>query len=133
MKISNKQYAQGLFAAIDGQTGVAMTEALANFVRLLAANGAISRSKAIIFEFEKLWQIAKSAVYGQLVSARRLSDESLFMIETYVKEATGVKNVHLENKLDKNLLAGFVLSYGDYIIDGSAKGMIGKLRTELTK
>jgi F-type H+-transporting ATPase subunit delta len=133
MKISNRQYAQGLFSAIDGQDEAAIIKALGNFIRLLSANGDVGRSEAIILEFEKFWQKAKSVVFGRLVSAKELPSQTLGEIESYVKQKTGVKEVYLESQLNHSLLSGFILSYGDRVVDSSAKSMIIKLKNELIK
>ena len=64
-----------------------------------------------------------------LVSASRLSDELLAEIKSKVESLTS-KNVRLTNKVDKNLIGGFVLKVGDKQYDASFKQQLKNLEQE---
>ena len=64
-----------------------------------------------------------------LISATKLSDELLREIKSKVKSLTS-KNVHLNNKVDKNLIGGFILKVGDKQYDASFKQQLKNLEQE---
>ena len=64
-----------------------------------------------------------------LISATKLSDELLREIKSKVKSLTS-KNVHLTNKVDKNLIGGFILKVGDKQYDASFKQQLKNLEQE---
>ena len=133
MKISNKQYAQGLFEATHGKSGDELVSNLKNFVKLLAINFDISKIDAILMEFDKIWQREVGIVSAEVVSAKRLDHESLDLLKTYVVEQVGAKEVDLKHHVDHKLLSGFVLKFADQVVDGSGVNMINNLKKELTR
>lgn len=133
MKISNKQYAQGLFEATRDKASKEVKAELENFVRILSINGDISRSDAILSEFEKIWQREKGIASAEVISADKLGTETLNQLKDYVMAATGATEVLLAHEVDQGLLAGFVLRFNDQVLDGSAKSMIKNLKKELIK
>ena len=64
-----------------------------------------------------------------LISATKLSDELLMEIKSKVKSLT-FKNVHLINKVDRNLIGGFILKVGDKQYDASFKQQLKNLEQE---
>jgi F-type H+-transporting ATPase subunit delta len=64
-----------------------------------------------------------------LISATKLSDDLLREIKSKVKSLTS-KNVHLINKVDKNLIGGFILKVGDKQYDASFKQQLKNLEQE---
>ena len=64
-----------------------------------------------------------------LISATKLSDDLLREIKSKVKSLTS-KNVHLTNKVDKNLIGGFILKVGDKQYDASFKQQLKNLEQE---
>ena len=64
-----------------------------------------------------------------LISASKLSDDILIEIKSKVKSLTS-KNVYLTNKVDKNLIGGFILKVGDRQYDASFKQQLKNLEHE---
>ena len=64
-----------------------------------------------------------------LISATKLSDELLREIKSKVESLTS-KNVHLTNKVNKNLIGGFILKVGDKQYDASFKQQLKNLEQE---
>lgn len=122
-----------LFEATRDKSAKEVGAELENFVRILGAQGDLGRSEAILAEFEKFWQQEKGITSAEVVSADRLTADTLDELKAYVKAATGSADVELEHQVDQALLAGFVLRFNDQILDGSAKNMIGNLKKDLTK
>ena len=64
-----------------------------------------------------------------LISASKLSEDILIEIKSKVKSLTS-KNVYLTNKVDKNLIGGFILKVGDRQYDASFKQQLKNLEHE---
>ena len=65
-----------------------------------------------------------------LISASKLSHDILTEIKSKVKSLTS-KNVYLTNKVDKNLIGGFILKVGDKQYDASFKQQLKNLEQEI--
>ena len=65
-----------------------------------------------------------------LISASKLSETILTEIKSKVKSLTS-KNVYLTNKVDKNLIGGFILKVGDKQYDASFKQQLKNLEQEI--
>jgi F-type H+-transporting ATPase subunit delta len=122
-----------LFEATHGKAVKEVKAELENFVRILSANGDISRSEAILSEFEKVWQTEKGVAMAEVVSADKLEAKTLDQLKAYIAAETGATEVQLAHEVDESLLAGFVLRFNDQILDGSAKNMVKNLKKELIK
>ena len=64
-----------------------------------------------------------------LISASKLSEDILIEIKSKVKSLTS-KNVYLTNKVDKNLIGGFILKVGDRQYYASFKQQLKNLEHE---
>ena len=133
MKITNKQYAQSLYEATKGKREAELTADLDNFVQVLASQNDISRHEAIMLEFGKVWQVAEGRVEAEVASAAPLAAETLAELEAYVVAQTGASQVDLSQRLDPTILAGFVLRFGDQVLDGSVRQLIGQLKKVFIK
>lgn len=133
MKVSNKQYAHSLFEATKDSKSDKLKVELENFVKLLAENNDVNRLNAIMTEFDQVWQKETGVVEATVHSADRLEKETLEEMKTYIQKQTGSENIVLEHHVDQKLLAGFILRFGDQVIDGSAKAMIKTLGKQLIK
>ncbi|MFH1326237.1 MAG: ATP synthase F1 subunit delta [Candidatus Falkowbacteria bacterium] len=131
MKITNKQYAQSLYEVVstaeDGDVQVVMK----NFVKVLIEKNKLGKAEKIIQEFEKIWNREQGIIEGELTSARELGDEIIVLLNCYIVKLLGVDKVKLENKIDKNILGGFVARLGDTVIDSSLKSQLQSLKSKL--
>jgi F-type H+-transporting ATPase subunit delta len=80
----------------------------------------------IATEFHNAYNEYKDIGQAYITSAIPLDADLRRSIETVVKKLSHTKQVELEEKVDKDLIGGFVLNVGDRQIDASIKG---KLRT----
>lgn len=133
MRISIKQYAASLFEAIKDKKPEQAKLALANFLKLLIANNDLAKADKIIAEFTQVWNRENGLVAAEVTSARELDKDSSKAVKDYIKDLTGAREVELARQVDEKLLAGFVLKFGDVVMDGSLKTKIGELREEMKK
>jgi F-type H+-transporting ATPase subunit delta len=84
-------------------------------------------------EFVNQYNFIKHVVKATVVSAAPLSDENRTLIIADVKEATNSSNVILKEKVDANLIGGFVLTVGDRQIDTSVASNLKKIKKEFAQ
>jgi len=133
MKISPKQYARSLYevvAEMESENDIRV--AVKNFVRVVVRGRQTSKLNKIIHEFNTIWNKERSIVEGELVSAKKISEETMELLNSYIIKLLNVENVELDNKVDENILGGFVAKLGDTVIDGSVKSQLQNLKHKLS-
>ena len=127
MKITAKQYAQALFESIDA--GDNKTKAvIKSFCRVLADNNQISQQEKIIKKFELIWDRSNNIARAEIVSAHKLSRETGKILRECLKKFAAGRKIEVEEKVDKNIMGGVVIKYGDKILDASLRRRLGNFR-----
>ena len=102
-----------------------------NFVRLLAENRRLLLLPEIAALYEALRAAAEGTVDVEVISAVALNAEQSAKLEQAL--ITRLKRkVRMQNSVDAALLGGAVVRAGDLVIDGSLKGRLERLATDLT-
>ena len=114
--------------------GVAATKLdarMQNFVRILAENHRLLLLPEILAHYEVMRADVENTVDVEVISAVKLdaaqADKLTGALTTRLK-----RRVNMRNSVDASLLGGAVIHAGDLVIDGSLKGRLQRLRTELT-
>jgi F-type H+-transporting ATPase subunit delta len=102
-----------------------------NFVTLLAQNRRLGFLPEIAALFAQMKAEVENAVDVEVVAATALSPEQESRYAAALQKKLG-RQVRLHTKIDQSLLGGAVLKAGDLVIDGSIKGRLERLATELT-
>ncbi|MCK9581878.1 MAG: ATP synthase F1 subunit delta [Methanoregula sp.] len=131
MKITTKQYAQSLYEVVFKAEDGALKVVIKNFVQLLAARNNLGKADEIVREFGKIWNRERGIVEGELVSAHKLNDEIVALLHGSIAPLLGAKELKLENKIDKDIMGGFVVHMEDVVIDGSLKRQLQTLKSKL--
>ena len=131
MKISARQYAQGLYDSVIEKTEPQIKAGLKNFTAVLAKNQDFNKVKEIIERFEGIWEREHGEVRAELLSARELGPTAREMVLEYLKKRTDAKKIMLQEETDKKLLGGFVLKYNSKVLDGSLKTSLVELKEEI--
>lgn len=79
--------------------------------------------------FIKLYDAKFNISRGLLTTAEALTPEALDSIKSVIEEKTG-NTFFLEEKVDAELIGGFILKIGDQLFDGSVSTALRKLRNE---
>jgi F-type H+-transporting ATPase subunit delta len=114
------------------ESGVEIDPQAKNFIALLAENGRLLAIPEIAAGFEAYKQEAEGTVEVHVTSARKLTVKQEKAIIENMKERLG-KEVSITSEIDKSLIAGAIIHAGDLVIDGSARGQLGKLTSLLNK
>ena len=111
--------------------GTSLDAGMQNFVRVLAENHRLLLLPEIAAHYEEFRSAVENTVDVEVVSAVKLdaaqSDKLSAALAKRLK-----RNVRMKNSVDSTLLGGAVLRAGDLVIDGSLKGRLERLATELT-
>ena len=100
-----------------------------NLLTHLMNNGRIDLFDDVAKCFVELYNKKMGNQNVTLISASKLSVDILTDIKSKVKSLTS-KNVYLTNKVDKNLIGGFILKVGDKQYDASFKQQLKNLEHE---
>jgi F-type H+-transporting ATPase subunit delta len=111
--------------------GASLNAGMENFVRVLAENHRLLLLPEIAAHYEEFRSAVENTVDVEVVSAVKLdAAQSGKLSAALAKRLKG--NVRMKNSVDATLLGGAVLRAGDLVIDGSLKGRLERLATELT-
>src|SRR5688572_8425747 len=116
---------------VAGVTGPGLDEYGRNFIALLAQNRRLGFLPEIAALFEQMKADVENAVEVEVTSATALSSDQESRYAAALQKKLG-RSVRLRTKVDGSLLGGAVLKAGDLVIDGSIKGRLERLATELT-
>jgi F-type H+-transporting ATPase subunit delta len=119
-----------LVSIIADVAGAKLNPAMQNFVRVLAENHRLLLLPEISAHFEALRSGVENTVDVEVISAIALNgaqaDNLAQALSTRLK-----RTVRMQNTVDATLLGGAVVRAGDLVIDGSLKGRLQRLATEL--
>jgi F-type H+-transporting ATPase subunit delta len=133
MKIKPRQYALSLYEAVEGKSPAQVKAVIGKFVELLAKKNQLASADKIAVQFVKIWNEKHGIVEALALSANGLDRTSVKLLENYIIELSGAKEVMMSQKTDKNILGGVIVKYGDKIIDGSLKATLVELKEKMVK
>ena len=133
MRIKPNQYARSLYEMVDGKSKEQSKEVIKNFTEVLVKHNQLTKVDGIINEFIKIWNKKKKIIEAQAISARELSNDVIKNIKNYIAEVSEAKEVSLINYVDKNIIGGVIIKYGDKVLDGSLKARLSDLKSKLIK
>ena len=120
-----------LVSIITDVAGAKLNPGMQNFVRVLAENRRLLLLPEIAAHYEQFRSVAENTVDVEVISAVKLdaaqSEKLSSALSTRLK-----RKVRMQNSIDPSLLGGAVVRAGDLVIDGSLKGRLERLATELT-
>lgn len=133
MKVTAKQYALSLYEALEGKTEKDGEAIVKSFFDMLVKENRTGELDKIIVKFENIWNKEKGIVEAEVTSAKELDKQIAGLLNGYIVGLTGVKEVIVTEKIDKKILGGAILRFGDTIIDGSLKTILGELKERMIK
>ena len=116
---------------VNGIAGGKLDENGRDFITLLAQNRRLGFLPEIAALFAQMKAEVENAVEVEVTSATALTPDQEGRYAAALQKKLG-RTVRLRTKVDQTLLGGAVLRAGDLVIDGSIKGRLDRLATELT-
>ncbi|MDN6028947.1 MAG: ATP synthase F1 subunit delta [Lactobacillus sp.] len=102
-----------------------------NFLDLLLDYGRFNLLLLVIAAFNQLFDQAEGRASGRVTSSVTLTQAQLTELGASYAKKNGLKQVILKNDVDPDIIGGVVLQVGDYVIDGSIKHKLMKIRRQL--
>lgn len=100
------------------------------FVTVLAENGRVTELPEVARLFEALRAAEEKKVRVRITSAQALSEEDRNKLTSALKIRFNA-DVDVTEAVDESLIGGAVIDVGDVVIDGSVRGRLQRLQTEL--
>jgi F-type H+-transporting ATPase subunit delta len=107
-----------------------LSEKARNLILLLVHRGRIEQLPRIASELRRLDDRRQGIVNATVTSAAPLTDTEVRALTARLEQMTGAR-VELETGVDESLLGGLVVRVGDRLIDGSVRGRLERLRSQL--
>jgi len=123
--------AADLSGLVSGICGDALDEHGKAFLALLRENGRLDFLPEIAAQFEQLKAEAENVADAEVVSAAALDDRQRERLAGALRRRLS-RDVRLHCSVDPTLIGGAIVRSGDLLIDGSLKGRLERLETELT-
>jgi F-type H+-transporting ATPase subunit delta len=133
MKITPKKYAQALYELTEGKNEKEIKDILENFAGFLVDNRDISKADKVIEQFGKIWNKKNRTVEAKAVTSTETDEQTLAVIENYIKNISNARKVELKHEIDKGILGGVVIRYEDKLIDAGLKTQVKNLKSFLVK
>lgn len=102
-----------------------------SLLALLVRRGRFEQLPAVTREFMRLYRLREGIELATVTSASELDAGELDALKQRLEAMTD-RTVELEHEVDPELLGGLVVRVGDQLIDGSVRGRLDRLRTELS-
>ena len=128
-EVTEKKQIQFLMGFFDKNESL-QTVAMENLLGLLTQHKRLPLLPDIKAIFEVLRAEQEKTLKVKVISFAELTKEQQAQLTSSLSQRLE-RQVTLEVNLDKSLLGGAVVHAGDLIIDGSVRGKLNKLRTEL--
>jgi F-type H+-transporting ATPase subunit delta len=88
---------------------------------------------AIATEFHNAYNVYKGIGKASVISTIPVDAKLRGELEAIVKQLSNMKQVELEEKVDKDLIGGFILNVGDRQIDASIKNKLKALKNKFSE
>jgi F-type H+-transporting ATPase subunit delta len=131
MKITNSQYAKTLFDLVKDSSEKDRLVATKSFAKLLISRHDAYRLDKIISEFENIWNKEFNIVKAETSSFSPLNAATTKLLSEYIKKSSAAQEVVMDFKIDKSILGGVVIKYGDRIFDAGLKSRLNKLKERI--
>lgn len=106
---------------------------LQNTLKLLVDRGREGLIVQLADSFIELANTEKGVAEATVTSVRPLTEEEVKALSQAFAKKLGKKDLHIENKVDSNLLGGIKLRVGNRIYDGSLQGKLERLERQLLR
>jgi len=131
MKISNQQYAQTLFELVKNESPENAKKIIADFARLLVARHDAYRLDKVLSEFNNFWNKEFRVIEAVISSFSSLNKNTEALLRDYIQKVSGAQEIETTFTIDKSILGGVVIKYGDRIFDAGLKSRLEKLKEKI--
>jgi F-type H+-transporting ATPase subunit delta len=113
---------EGVFKGLD--------QRVRNLIVLLVRRQRIEQLPRVVAEFARLDDLRQGITHATATSALPLTELEIRGITARLEQMTGGR-IALATAVDPDLIGGLIVRVGDRLIDGSVRGRLERLRTQL--
>jgi F-type H+-transporting ATPase subunit delta len=117
-------------SVLDDVLGAHVSPPVRNLIHLMLRRGRIEQLPRVAAEFRRLDDDRQGITHAIATSATPLQPDEVRALASRLEETTGGR-IELDVRVDPSLLGGLVVQLGDRLIDGSVRGRLERLRTQL--
>lgn len=128
--LSSPQVPAAAVTGLVAEAAGAVAGPVRNFLDLLAENGRLSWLPEIAAQYEVLRREAEQAADVEVVSAMALDEAQQARLAQALRKRLG-RDVRMHTRTDASLIGGAIVRAGDLVIDGSLRGRLGRLASEM--
>jgi F-type H+-transporting ATPase subunit delta len=121
-----------LIAGVAAKQGLEVDAPGRNFLAILAQNHRLALLPEIAAQFEQLRADVENTVDVEVVSALPIGDAQRKALSEALAKRFG-RAVRLRETIDETLVGGALVRAGDLVIDGSLKGRLERLATQMSQ
>lgn len=101
-----------------------------NALRLMIEKRRESELEGVLVEYVKLRREFGNVIFATVTTAMPMDDGLRSRLSTRLEKVSG-KSVEIEYRVDPNLMGGIRVAYGNFVLDGSMRGGLNRLRNTL--
>lgn len=117
--------------ALSGTFGKDLQNLSLNFLDLLTEKRRLNLLPEVLEAFKFFVLEHENKLEGEVISAVKLNTNQVDKIRSHMEELTG-KELILEERIDHQLIGGFVVKVQDMVIDNSIRSHLDQLRERLS-
>jgi F-type H+-transporting ATPase subunit delta len=106
-----------------------MTALTMQLIRVMLDKGREREIEAVHSEFAKLRRAAEGVIHATVTSAEPLSDKQQKALLAKLESTQG-KKFEATFEIDSRVIGGVKVSFGSYVLDGTVRGTLSKLRDQ---
>lgn len=99
-------------------------------LRLMIEKRRENELEGVLEEFVKLRREYGNVLFATVTTAMPMEEDLRQRLKTRLETVSG-KAVEIEYKVDPNLMGGIRVAYGNFVLDGSMRGGLNRLRNQL--
>ena len=118
--------------ALSSALGADLVPQLRNLLLLLMRRRRLAHAAGVAADFRRLYNRRAGIIEATATSAAPLADDEVRALRERIAGLAGAgRQVDLELAVDPSLLGGITVRLGDTLIDGSVRGRLERLRSQL--
>ncbi len=129
MRPDAKNYAKALAETLKQTQGKDLDQTLTAFVNLLAAEGRLSLYPEIEGHLRQMLLAEEGLTMAELVTAHDIKADKV--LQANLEQVVG-KKLALSQRIDPNIIGGFVLRVADLLVDASIKKQLATLKAKMS-
>lgn len=130
MKLSIKKYAQALADSLKESKGEEVNTRIKNFLRFLQNKKKSRILKRFSTVFKEVWNEKNGVVEVKLTLPYEPSESEIENLANLFEKSFG-KKVVIEPVVEKKVIGGMKLEFGEYVIDGTLSKNLELLKSKL--